>query len=88
MREGELFGLTWAKVDLAGRRVRVVEQCGPLADGTTLGQVPVKTETSKRTLYLDDLTVRALEMQKGKHPTLVFPNRKGGYILNARSTRP
>ena len=81
MRQGELFGLTWANVDLVKRRVRVVEQCGPLADAKTLGQAPVKTETSKRTLYLDELTIRALEMQKGKHPTLVFPGNKGGYIL-------
>ena len=81
MREGELLGLTWAKVDLLNKRVRVVEQCGPLADGKTLGQVPVKSLASKRILYLDELTIRALQMQKGKHATLVFPGRKGGYVL-------
>lgn len=80
MREGELFGLKWDKVDLAEGRVKVFEQCGKLDDGT-LGQVSLKTASSKRTLYLDDLTIKALEMQKGKHPTLVFPGQKGGYIL-------
>lgn len=80
MRESELFGLTWDKVNFKAKTVNVFEQCGPRDDGT-LGQVPVKTGPSKRTLSLDPLTIRALEMQKGKDALLVFPSRTGGYIL-------
>jgi integrase len=80
MRESELFGLTWDKIDFKAKTVNVFEQCGPLADGT-LGQVPCKTGPSKRTLSLDSLTIRALKLQRGKNARLVFPSRTGGYIL-------
>ncbi len=81
MRESELFGLTWDKVDFAKKTVNVFEQCGPVDDTGTLGQVELKTAASRRTLSLDPLTIRALEMQKGKDERFVFPSRTGGYIL-------
>jgi integrase len=80
MRESELFGLTWDRVDFETGRVRVVKQAGLLADGKTLGQVDLKTRSSERTLYLDRLTAKALEMQKGRDARLVFPGPRGGYF--------
>lgn len=79
MRESELFGLLRPRVDFTENRVRVLEQAGPLADGT-LGQVPLKTKASQRTLHLDASTVRALHLQDGLDPTLVFPGPRGGYL--------
>jgi integrase len=74
MRESELFGLRWDKVNMISHRVRILEQSGPLSDGKTLGQVVLKTPSSKRTLYLDPATERVLKIQIGKDRHFVFPN--------------
>jgi integrase len=80
MRESELLGLTWNRVNLSENYLEVVQQLG-----TKNGKIAVvdylKTKASVRTLHLDSRLVEALEMQKGKHPTLVFPGPKGGFML-------
>lgn len=77
MRESELFGLLWSKI--ANGRAKIDEQAQP--QGGVMGQAPLKTGPSVRTLYIDPLTQRALDLQKGLDQSLVFPGPRGGYYL-------
>jgi integrase len=58
MRRGELLGLTWRHLDLAGPRLRVEQQLIPTVGGCTFG--PPKSRRSERTIALDTATVDAL----------------------------
>lgn len=71
MRRGELLGLTWRSLDLAGARLRVEQQliprsgvCGVCGErhGCTFG--PPKSRRSERTIALDAGTVEALRAHR------------------------
>jgi integrase len=91
MRRGELLGLTWRAVDVAGGRVHVEQQLVPTRGGCTFG--PPKSSRSRRTVALDPETVEALlshrEVQLAERAfasdayedaDLVFANELGRYI--------
>lgn len=63
MRRGELLGLTWRAVDLAGSRLSVEQQLLPLKGGARFG--PPKSARSRRTIALDPETVATLERHRG-----------------------
>ena len=58
IRRGELAGLQWSDVDLAGGRITVVRQRAKGAGTVTSG--PTKTRRSRRLVSIDDRTVEAL----------------------------
>jgi integrase len=58
MRRGELAGLTWRCLDLAGARLSVEQQLVPTRGGCTFG--PPKSTRSRRTVALDPETVEVL----------------------------
>jgi integrase len=62
MRRGELLGLTWRAVDLAGSRLSVEQQLLVLRGGTAFG--PPKSSRSRRTIALDPQTVAALKVHR------------------------
>jgi integrase len=62
LRRGEVLGLRWVDVDLAGRSLRVV-QAVQRAEGRLI-LVPPKTARSRRSLPLPRLVVEALERQR------------------------
>jgi integrase len=58
LRRGELLGLTWRCLDLEGGRLSVEQQLVPTLGGCTFG--PPKSTRSRRTVALDEETVRVL----------------------------
>jgi len=58
MRRGEVLGLTWFALDLAGVRLTVDRQLVVARGGSSFG--PPKSERSRRTIALDSETVNAL----------------------------
>jgi integrase len=58
MRRGELLGATWRCLDLDGARLHVEQQLVATRGGCTLG--PPKSSRSRRTVALDEETVRVL----------------------------
>ena len=58
MRRGELLGLTWRALDLDGGRLSVEQQLVPTRGGASFG--PPKSSRSRRTVALDEATVRVL----------------------------
>ena len=62
MRRGELLGLTWRALDLAGSRLSVEQQLLPLKGGARFG--PPKSARSRRTIALDPETVATLERHR------------------------
>jgi integrase len=62
LRRGELLGLRWADVDLAGQVLFVRQTLQRTEAGLAFG--PQKTHRSARPLRLSGLAVRALEQQR------------------------
>lgn len=60
LREGELQALRWSNVDLDRRQVRVIATLTAVKDGSPVFGEP-KTQHSKRTVYLSEVAVEALE---------------------------
>ncbi|MBA2616117.1 MAG: site-specific integrase [Actinobacteria bacterium] len=58
LRRGEIAGLSWRCTDLDAGRVSVEQQLLPTRGGCTFG--PPKSARSRRTVALDEATVRAL----------------------------
>ena len=100
LRRGELLGLHWADIDLAGGRLRVRHA---LANGIKkVGEdAPVymaepKTATSKRDLFIpaalcQELSrykamqaAKRLQAERWEHPDLVFTGENGKYINPAK----
>ncbi|HTE83937.1 MAG TPA: site-specific integrase, partial [Dehalococcoidia bacterium] len=73
MRRGELLGLRWRDVDLAGVRLSVRQQY--TRQGKSLGFGPPKSAKSIRTIDLDDETVDLLREQRERQ---LFERRKWG----------
>lgn len=78
LRLGEVLGLRWEDVDLAGRTIRVAQQLRRVPGQGLVFSEP-KSRTSRRTVALTDIGVAALERQRERGPRseLVFPNRLG-----------
>ncbi|MFE5340716.1 tyrosine-type recombinase/integrase [Isoptericola sp. NPDC056578] len=72
MRQGEVFGLTWDRIDLLHRRIKVDRQLRAV-DGSAPSFGPVKTPTSNRTIPLPQVAADAL----AAHQTLVAPGPSG-----------
>jgi integrase len=73
MRRGELLGLRWRDVDLAGARLSVRQQY--TRQGKSLGFGPPKSAKSIRTIDLDGETVDLLREQRERQ---LFERRKWG----------
>jgi integrase len=58
MRRGELLGVIWRHLDIDGARVSIEQQLVPTRGGVTFG--PPKSARSRRTVALDEKTVRVL----------------------------
>lgn len=86
MRQGELFGLRWADVDLAANQIHVNHSLEEL-NGTTRLKEP-KTKTSKRTVELPTSAAAALSAHRERmraegydaDDRPVFPNSEGGFL--------
>jgi integrase len=88
LRQGEVLGLTWADVDMAGKKIRVHNQIQKI-DGKRQF-TSLKTDSSNRIVMIGDSTrlaleahrliVQQMESKMGKSwvaMDLVFPNRFG-----------
>jgi integrase len=97
MRRGELLGLTWRCLDLEGARLSVEQQLVPTAGGCAFG--PPKSPRSRRTIALDEETVRVLRKHREAQVLerdfagdayvdhdLVFADELGGAIRPPRLT--
>jgi len=78
MRRGELLGLRWRDVDLAGARLSVRQQY--TRQGKSLGFGPPKSANSIRTIDLDPDTVDLLREQRERQ---LFERRKWGKAYRA-----
>jgi integrase len=88
MRQGELLGLRWRDVDLAGRSVRVTGSL-QYVPGRGLRVSAPKTARSRRNVLIGDVCAAALAKHRERQATeqaglsewedndLVFPNRLG-----------
>ena len=99
LREGEAQALRWQHVDLDRGRVRVVATLTAVEDGEPIYGEP-KTQHSRRTVWLSDGTVSALErhhvaQEAQRHLAapawhdhgLVFPDELGGPLWRSRIRR-
>lgn len=85
MRQGELFGLEWGDLDLAGGSVRIERQATDISGRVIVK--PPKSESSRRRIELTPKCIAALEdrqrlrLKEGNAALpLVFPNRRHGHI--------
>jgi len=78
LRLGEVLGLRWEDVDLAGRTIRVAQQLRRVPGEGLVFSEP-KSRTSRRMVALTEIGVVALERQRERAPQseLVFPNSVG-----------
>jgi integrase len=81
LRQGELFGLRWADVDLDNGTLHVKGAINQDLDGALVLTDP-KTESSRRIVELPPSVVSVLKALKQKHlgqaESWIFPNRAGG----------
>jgi integrase len=83
MRQGEILGLQWDRVDFGERRVRIDRT---LTEDTTgrLTLTPPKTSSSRRNIDLPDVAIEALcglhheQENSGYVGSWVFPDSQGG----------
>ena len=87
LRQGELFGLHPDNLDLANRRVRVVEQL--LGNVTPPVRGDVKTKTSKRVVTIPSLLIPELQEQLDQRASddFVFTSVQGMPIRKSNFTR-
>jgi integrase len=92
MREGELFGLVWDRVDFKRRTVTVAQQlCEDASGQLRLG--PLKTKAARRTLELPELTLQILEAWRTEQRTsgyggpLVFTDTEGNPLRKSNFIR-
>jgi len=87
MRQGELFALKWADVDLARGKIEVRRSVRD--DNGTLTEGPTKTKVS-RSIIVSQPTIKAL-MSLAPDPSnragLVFGDRAGGFMRRQNFTR-
>jgi len=78
LRLGEVLGLRWEDVDLAGRTIRVAQQLRRIP-GEGLKFSEPKSRSSRRMVALTGIGVLALERQRERasRSELVFPNSAG-----------
>lgn len=83
MRQGELLGLEWSKIDFARKTVRIDQQSVEISGKITLSKP--KTASSIRTIQLTDYAITALREWKAASmrggmtvSRMVFPNSDGG----------
>ncbi len=65
LRIGEASGLTWEQVDLEGGTLRI-RQAVQRQKGKGLVRVPVKTERSRRPIYLAPSPIKVLRLHRGR----------------------
>jgi integrase len=86
MRQGECFGLTLDRVDVAQRSIRIDRQLVTVyRNAPTFG--PPKTRASVRTIPLTDRTLELIRQQAANYPNrlgLIFSNPKGEPIDRTR----
>lgn len=87
LRWGELAGLRRGRVDIAGRRVLVVEQVVELSAGQLVWGPP-KSAASRRAVEIPTFVVDALVDHMGNEPgaersAVVFPAPGGGVLRNS-----
>ena len=99
MRASELLGLTWANVDLEGRKLVVRQAAHEINGRMVLGDV--KTEASRRIITLPTQAVDALKRQRKRQLELqlaagakwrnehglVFTNRVGDVLIRTNVTK-
>lgn len=89
MRTSELFGLTWADVDLRKGFVRVRQQAVKTGDGLAFG--PLKTDASNRRIDLPEPLLKLLQAHRksqGENPhDLIFPSPSGGFMQKDNFTK-
>lgn len=66
LRRGEALGLPWKAVDLEAGTVRVMQALSPKGKGGAFVIKPVKTPSSRRTLYLSQDVLELLKAHKAK----------------------
>jgi integrase len=72
LRAGEVLGLTVPRVDLLRRRLRVEQQAVTI-NGAEPHLGPPKTESSRRTVPLDDVVLDAVAAHLVRYPARVLP---------------
>jgi integrase len=90
LRWGELVGLRRRRVDLAGARIRVVEQLAEVAGKFIVS--PPKTAAGQRVVVLPAVAVAALADHLDDYATpgpdgLVFPSGRGTYLQRSNFSR-
>lgn len=84
MRQGELFGLRWDRVDFKNNTVTIDQQVTEIRGALRVG-VKLKTRCSRRVLQITEETCQAIRVQRAILMTegnasseLVFPSPEGG----------
>ena len=62
-RRGELFALAWSDIDWTNKRISISKSCYSV-QGLPTGLKAPKTESSIRTIYIDDLAIDLLKKHK------------------------
>jgi integrase len=91
MRQGELFALRWADVDLRRRTLYVQRSAQEVSGEITF--VEPKTDLSRRRVALSTMAVEALKRRKSlavtedRHSELVFPSDRGHVLRKSNFLR-
>ncbi|MBO6231755.1 MAG: site-specific integrase [Ruminococcus sp.] len=86
LRRGELMGLTWAKVDLKAKTIRV-DQFVEIDKGKSYLKDYGKSDAAVRTVYIPDVLVDYLENVPGVHFGFVVHKKDGSMMTESAWNR-